>query len=56
MTTESDEILTRVDHGVGLITLNRPKAINSLTHAMVKAMSPVLADWDRNDDIHAVVV
>ncbi|HEY1442953.1 MAG TPA: hypothetical protein VGF65_19525, partial [Mycobacterium sp.] len=30
MTEESDEVLTRVDSGVGLITLNRPKAINSL--------------------------
>ncbi len=56
MTTDTDEILTRVDHGVGLITLNRPKAINSLTHPMVNAMSPVLTDWDHNDDIHAVVV
>ena len=56
MTTDTDEILTRVDHGVGLITLNRPKAINSLTHAMVTALSKALTDWDHNDDIHAVVV
>ena len=56
MTTDTDEILTRVDHGVGLITLNRPKAINSLTHAMVNALSKALTDWDHNDDIHAVVV
>ncbi len=54
--TGEDEILTRVDHGTGLITLNRPKAINSLTHPMVNTMSPVLRDWDRNDDISAVVV
>ena len=31
MTEESNEVLTRVDGSVGLITLNRPKAINSLT-------------------------
>jgi enoyl-CoA hydratase/carnithine racemase len=56
VTGESDEILTRVDRGVGLITLNRPKAINSLTHPMVNEMSRVLTEWERDDGIHAVVV
>ncbi len=53
---ENEDVLVNVDRGVGLITLNRPKAINSLTHPMVNAMSPVLADWAHDDDIHAVVV
>jgi enoyl-CoA hydratase len=53
---ENEDVLVNVDRGVGLITLNRPKAINSLTHAMVNAMTPVLSDWQHNDDIHAVVV
>jgi enoyl-CoA hydratase len=53
---ENEDVLVTVENGVGLLTLNRPKAINSLTHQMVKAMSPVLADWARNDDIHIVVV
>jgi enoyl-CoA hydratase len=53
---ENEDVLVTVENGVGLITLNRPKAINSLTHSMVNAMSPVLRDWDRNDDISAVVV
>lgn len=33
VTGESEEILTRVENGVGLLILNRPKAINSLTHS-----------------------
>ena len=53
---ENEDVLVNVDRGVGLITLNRPKAINSLTHPMVNAMSPVLADWAHDDDIHAVLV
>jgi enoyl-CoA hydratase len=53
---ENEDVLVNVDRGVGLITLNRPKAINSLTHPMVNAMAPVLRDWEHNDDIHAVVV
>ena len=53
---ENEDVLVTVENGVGLITLNRPKAINSLTHQMVEAMSSVLADWDQNDAVHAVVV
>lgn len=54
--TEEPEILTRVDEGVGLLTLNRPKAINSLTHTMVTAMAAVLADWAIDDRVRAVVL
>jgi enoyl-CoA hydratase len=53
---ENEDVLVTVDRGVGLITLNRPKAINSLNHSMVTAMSRVLADWDRDDAVTAVVV
>ncbi len=53
---ENEDVLVTVKNGVGLITLNRPKAINSLTHPMVTAMSQVLTDWEHDDDIHAVVV
>ena len=53
---ENEDVLVNVDRGVGLITLNRPKAINSLTQSMVTATSGVLTDWAHNDDIHAVLV
>lgn len=56
MTAASDEIVTSVDNGVGFITLNRPKAINSLTVEMVAAMRAVLADWRRDDSVRAVVL
>jgi enoyl-CoA hydratase len=56
VTGESDEILTRVDNGIGLITLNRPKAINSLTHNMVNLLSTVLIRWERDDAVRAVVL
>ncbi len=56
MTGDSDEVLTRVDGGVGLITLNRPKAINSLNHAMVGLLSAVLSRWERDDAVRAVVL
>ena len=53
---ENEDVLVSVENGAGLITLNRPKAINSLTHPMVNAMSKVLTDWEHDDDIHAVVL
>jgi enoyl-CoA hydratase len=56
VTEESDEVLTRVDGGVGLITLNRPKAINSLNQLMVDALSAVLTRWENDDAVRAVVL
>ncbi|ORV64034.1 enoyl-CoA hydratase/isomerase family protein [Mycobacterium europaeum] len=56
MTDGSDEVLTRVDGNVGLITLNRPKAINSLNQPMVDALSAVLADWADDDAVGAVLL
>ena len=53
---ENEDVLVTVDRGIGLITLNRPKAINSLTHPMVTAISQVLTDWARDDAIRAVVL
>ena len=44
VTGESDEVLTRVDGGIGLITLNRPKAINSLNQQMVDDLQYGLQD------------
>ncbi len=56
MTDESDEILTRVQDGVGFVTLNRPKAINSLNQSMVNGLAAVLAEWEQDGQVGAVVL
>lgn len=56
MSARTDEVLAGVEDGVGFLTLNRPKAINSLTHAMVTAMDAALADWADDEAVRAVVV
>ena len=56
MTGESEAILTRVDNGIGFVTLNRPKAINSLNQNMVNVLSAVLTGWERDDAVRAVVL
>jgi enoyl-CoA hydratase len=53
---ENEDVLVTVENGVGLITLNRPKAINSLTHPMVNAIFKVLIDWKHDDNVRLVVV
>jgi enoyl-CoA hydratase/carnithine racemase len=53
---ENEDVLLTVDRGIGLISLNRPKAINSLTHPMVSAISAALADWEHDDAVRAVVL
>ena len=56
MSADTDEILARVDGGVGFLTLNRPKALNSLTHTMVTALDTTLTAWSDDDTVRAVVV
>src|SRR5262245_62099425 len=53
---ENEDVLVTVENGVGLITLNRPKAINSLTRSMVNAISTVLTGWEHDDEVRTVVV
>ena len=40
----------------GIITLNRPDALNALTLSMVRDMTPVLNDWARDPSIEHVVI
>lgn len=56
MTDGSDEVLTEVDGSVGVITLNRPKAINSLNQQMVDALGAILTRWADDDAVRAVVL
>ena len=41
---------------VGLITLNRPKALNALTLNMVRAITPELKGWAADDRVETVVI
>ncbi|MFD4657611.1 enoyl-CoA hydratase/isomerase family protein [Kitasatospora sp. NPDC058444] len=56
MSTEVAEVQAFLDGGVGRLVLNRPKALNSLTHGMVTALRATLDDWAEDDRIRAVVL
>ena len=50
------EELKGVGGDIGLITLNRPRALNALTQAMCIAMDEQLSSWEARADIKAVIV
>ncbi|UED86759.1 enoyl-CoA hydratase/isomerase family protein [Streptomyces profundus] len=56
MSDTGPEVLLRVDGRAGVITLNRPRAINALSHAMVRAVDAALRDWERDPAVRTVVV
>jgi enoyl-CoA hydratase len=53
---ENDEILLRRDGHLGHIILNRPQAINALTHAMVTRIAAALDDWEHDDNVATVLL
>jgi enoyl-CoA hydratase/carnithine racemase len=50
------EILFEIKDGLGLMTLNRPKALNALTHGMILEMEKVLPRWEKDPAVKAVVL
>jgi enoyl-CoA hydratase len=54
-TYTTDVHAERVGH-LGLITLNRPKALNALSLAMVRELNHVLQQWQDDAQVSAVVV
>ncbi|MEU9073418.1 enoyl-CoA hydratase/isomerase family protein [Kitasatospora sp. NPDC048538] len=50
------EVQVLLDGGVGRIVLNRPRALNSLTHGMIRTVHATLSDWAADDRVRAVVL
>lgn len=49
-------ITTRPDHGVALITLNRPKALNALSTPLMLELNQALGEFDADPEIGAIVL
>lgn len=49
-------ILNEVIGGLGVITLNRPKALNALSLGMVRELDAVLRRWAGDDAVHGVLM
>ncbi|HWQ86457.1 enoyl-CoA hydratase/isomerase family protein [Brevundimonas sp.] len=50
------EVLTRVESGVGRITLNRPKALHALNRGMCEAMTAALLAWRGDAAVQSVLI
>lgn len=54
--SEAAEVLFERRGRLGVVTLNRPKAVNALTAGMAAAMLETLTAWAGDDDVAAVLV
>ncbi|KQX67438.1 enoyl-CoA hydratase/isomerase family protein [Streptomyces sp. Root1310] len=51
-----DPVLLHTAGRAAHITLNRPRAINALNHAMVRRVDGALTAWERDPDVETVVI
>ncbi|WP_328391281.1 enoyl-CoA hydratase/isomerase family protein [Nocardia sp. NBC_00416] len=54
--SEEPEVLVEQRDGLGLITLNRPRAINALNHAMALTITEQLRAWAADDSVRTVAI
>ena len=56
MSTDTMDVVAERAAHLGLITLNRPKALNALSLGMVRELTQVLLQWQDDPEIKAVVI
>lgn len=56
MPAAESHVLARVEGRLGHLTLNRPEALNALSHNMVAAVHCALREWAVDDEIRTVVI
>jgi len=54
--TADAEILFERRGAAGIVTLNRPQALNAVTHGMVRALAAKLAEWAKQEQVARIVV
>nr|CAD7458054.1 unnamed protein product [Timema tahoe] len=51
MSYSTDEVLLQTVKNKGIITLNRPKALNALNLSMVRQIIPALREWEKDKNL-----
>ena len=52
----SETILTEIDHGVGIITLNRAERHNAFDDVLIQELSTALVQMDTDSDVRVIVL
>ena len=56
MTANDPHVEAEKRGALGLLTLNRPAALNALTHGMINALEAALTAWAADDAIKVVAI
>ncbi len=57
MTTLTEKnVLTAVEDQIGFVTLNRPKVLNALSHALMQDLVEALEAFDRDNSIRVIIL
>lgn len=56
MTGTDEPVLLHVEGRAAHVTLNRPRALNALTHDMVRRIDTALTSWEHDDAVETVVL
>ncbi|NEE26106.1 enoyl-CoA hydratase/isomerase family protein, partial [Streptomyces sp. SID7982] len=51
-----EHVLVHTEGRTGVVTLNRPKALNALTHTMVETITAALDRWEHDPEVATVVI
>ena len=55
-TTSSEEVILERKGNKGIITLNRPKALNALNLSMIRKIYPQLRSWETDNSMKMVLI
>nr|WP_094605702.1 short-chain-enoyl-CoA hydratase [Sporomusa silvacetica] len=54
--TTYNNVLYQTDNGIGMITLNRPKALNALNSGLLKELDSLLDEIAQDDNVKVVII
>ena len=54
--TDDQEVICQVDGHAGVITLNRPKALNALSLAMIRQITQSLLAWKDDANVQVIII
>ena len=54
--SDHKNIIARVEGHAGVIELDRPKALNSLTPDMIAGITQAVSKWENDDSIEVVII